>query len=141
MPDFSINAYLFQDGTILDDGSELDHVSLIDAVLPDIVTTRHTLLHNRGMKPEIGIKLEDGHYAHVNSMGHGEMMEIDGTVNDAGSNKALILKGHEHEVELLVFAGKLVKKYSPNYLFQVLKSKGLEYQQIFLFIFFLFPLV
>ena len=92
------------------------------------------------MKPEIGIKLEDGHYAHVNSMGHGEMMEIDGTVNDAGSNKALILKGHEHEVELLVFAGKLVKKYSPNYLFQVLKSKGLEYQQIFLFIFFLFPL-
>lgn len=89
---------LNEDGTILDDGSELDHVSLIDAVLPDIVTTRHTLLHNRGMKPEIGIKLEDGHYAHVNSMGHGEMMEIDGTVNDAGSNKALILKGHEHEV-------------------------------------------
>lgn len=72
-------------------------MSLIDAVLPDIVATRHTLLHNR-VKSDIGIKLEDGHYTHVNSMGHDEIMEIDGTVNDVGNNKALVLKGHESEV-------------------------------------------
>ena len=78
-------------------------MSLIDAVLPDIVATRHTLLHNRSIKPEISIKLEDGHYSHVNSMGHGEIMDIDGTVNDVGNNKALLLKGHESEVELTVF--------------------------------------
>ena len=88
-----------QDGTILDESSELDHVSLIDAVLPDIVATRHTLLHNRSMKSDIGIKLEDGHYTHVNSMGHSEIMDIDGTVNDVGNNKALVLKGHESEVQ------------------------------------------
>ena len=77
-------------------------MSLIDAVLPDIVATRHTLLHNRSMKPDINIKLEDGHYSHVNSMGHGEIMDIDGTVNDVGNNKALLLKGHESEVGLTV---------------------------------------
>ena len=77
-------------------------MSLIDAVLPDIVSTRHTLLHNRSIKPDINIKLEDGHYSHVNSMGHGEIMDIDGTVNDVGNNKALLLKGHESEVELSV---------------------------------------
>ena len=71
-------------------------------MLPDIVTTRHTLLHNRSIKPDIGIKLEDGHYSHVNSMGHSEIMDVDGSVNDTGSHKALILKGHEHEVELIV---------------------------------------
>lgn len=91
-----------QDGTILDESSELDHVSLIDAVLPDIVATRHTLLHNRSIKPDISIKLEDGHYSHVNSMGHGEIMDIDGTVNDVGNNKVLLLKGHESEVDLTV---------------------------------------
>ena len=36
-------------------------------------------------------------------MGHGEIMDIDGTVNDVGNNKALLLKGHESEVELTVF--------------------------------------
>lgn len=77
-------------------------MSLIDAVLPDIVATRHTLLHNRSIKPDISIKLEDGHYSHVNSMGHGEIMDIDGTVNDVGNNKALLLKGHESEVKLTV---------------------------------------
>lgn len=77
-------------------------MSLIDAVLPDIVATRHTLLHNRSIKPDISIKLEDGHYSHVNSMGHGEIMDIDGTVNDVGNNKVLLLKGHESEVDLTV---------------------------------------
>lgn len=35
-------------------------------------------------------------------MGHGEIMDIDGTVNDVGNNKALLLKGHESEVKLTV---------------------------------------
>ena len=33
-------------------------------------------------------------------MGHGEIMDIDGAVNDIGNNKAMLLKGHESEVEL-----------------------------------------
>lgn len=35
-------------------------------------------------------------------MGHGEIMDIDGTVNDVGNNKVLLLKGHESEVDLTV---------------------------------------
>lgn len=95
-----------QDGTILDDSSEL---ALIDAVLPDIVATRHTLLQNsRSIKPDIGIKqesnLDDGHYTHDNYKGHGEIMDIDGTgINDIGNHKATLLRGHESEVKTYHF--------------------------------------
>ena len=99
-------------------------MSLIDAVLPDIVATRHTQLHNRSIKPDISIKLEDGHYSHFNSMGHGEIMDIDGAVNDVGNNKALLLKGHESEVELsltviLINFEKRTILYSYKYMFQL----------------------
>ena len=33
-------------------------------------------------------------------MGHSEIMDVDGTVNDVGNNKAFVLKGHESEVKL-----------------------------------------
>ena len=89
-----------QDGTILDDNSEL---ALIDAVLPDIVATRHTLLQsNRSLKPDIGLKheshLDDSHYGHDNYKGHGEIMDIDGSVNDVGNHRVTMLTGHESEV-------------------------------------------
>lgn len=57
---------LNEDGSLLDDSSEL---ALIDAVLPDIVATKHSLLQNsRPIKPDFGIKqesnLDDGHFSH-----------------------------------------------------------------------------
>lgn len=88
---------LGEDGTILDDNTEL---ALIDAVLPDIVATRHTLLQNN--KPLREIKhesnLDGSHYPNDNYKGHSEVMEIDGGVNDFGNYKATLLKGHESEV-------------------------------------------
>ena len=91
---------LLKDGTVLDETTE---IALIDAVLPDIVATRHTLLQNsRSLKPDIGIKqessLEDSHYSHDNYKGHGEIMDVDGTVNEIGSHRATLLTGHESEV-------------------------------------------
>lgn len=88
---------LGEDGTILDENTEL---ALIDAVLPDIVATRHTLLQNN--KPLREIKhesnLDGSHYPNDNYKGHSEVMEIDGGVNDFGNYKATLLKGHESEV-------------------------------------------
>lgn len=88
---------LGEDGTILDENTEL---ALIDAVLPDIVATRHTLLQNT--KPLREIKhesnLDGSHYSNDNYKGHSEVMEIDGGVNDFGNYKATLLKGHESEV-------------------------------------------
>jgi len=94
----SNNCLSFQDGTILDDNSEL---ALIDAVLPDIVTTRRTLLqNNRPLKPDIKheTNIDDSHYSHDNYKGHSEIMDIDGPVNDIGNQKAILLTGHESEV-------------------------------------------
>ncbi|XP_073255054.1 F-box-like/WD repeat-containing protein TBL1X isoform X2 [Porites lutea] len=88
---------LGEDGTILDENTEL---ALIDAVLPDIVATRHTLLQNT--KPLREIKhesnLDGSHYPNENYKGHSEVMEIDAGVNDFGNYKATLLKGHESEV-------------------------------------------
>ncbi|CAH3158412.1 unnamed protein product [Porites lobata] len=88
---------LGEDGTILDDNTEL---ALIDAVLPDIVATRHTLLQNN--KPLREIKhesnLDGSHYPNDSYKGHSEVMDIDGGVNDFGNYKATLLKGHESEV-------------------------------------------
>ena len=93
-----------EDGTILDENGELEQLSLVDAVLPDIIATRHTLLHNRALKQVVGVKQESNadsnHCSHVNSLGHGEIMEVDGTPNDVGNQKALILKGHQSEVHV-----------------------------------------
>lgn len=93
---------LFQDGTILDDNTEL---ALIDAVLPDIVATRHTLLQNN--KPLREIKhesnLDGSHYPNDSYKGHSEIMDIDGGVNDFGNYKATLLKGHESEV--MIYSG------------------------------------
>ncbi|KAK2557563.1 F-box-like/WD repeat-containing protein TBL1XR1 [Acropora cervicornis] len=66
----------------------LNELALIDAVLPDIVATKHSLLQNsRSMKPEFGIKqesnLDDGHFSHeLNYKSHGEVMDLDGAAND-----------------------------------------------------------
>ena len=90
-----------KDGTLLDDSSEL---ALIDAVLPDIVATKHSLLQNsRPIKPDFGIKqesnLDDGHFSHeLNYKSHGEVMDLDGAANDVGNHRATILTGHESEV-------------------------------------------
>ena len=89
---------LFQDGTILDENTEL---ALVDAVLPDIVATRRTLLQDN--KPLREIKHEsslDGgsHYPNDNYKRHNEVMDIDGGVTDFGNYKATLLKGHDSEV-------------------------------------------
>lgn len=92
---------LNEDGSLLDDSSEL---ALIDAVLPDIVATKHSLLQNsRPIKPDFGIKqesnLDDGHFSHeLNYKSHGEVMDLDGAANDVGNHRATILTGHESEV-------------------------------------------
>ena len=89
---------------MLDDSSEL---ALIDAVLPDIVATKHSLLQNsRSIKPEFGIKqesnLDDGHFSHeLNYKSHGEVMDLDGGANDVGNHRATILTGHESEVGVI----------------------------------------
>jgi hypothetical protein len=96
---------LLQEGALLDD-SELDQLSLIDSVLPDVISSRHSLISGKIIKPEIPITNElmhvsDDGYQHVNSVPHGESMEFDGPLIDVGNQKALVLKGHGSEVCVL----------------------------------------
>ncbi|EDO40932.1 predicted protein [Nematostella vectensis] len=93
-------ATVTEDGGLLDDG-ELDQLSLIDAALPDIISTRHTLLSNKGIKPETPYKNDNGSneiYMHNNSVSNADSLQIDGSVNDIANQKALVLKGHQSEV-------------------------------------------
>ncbi|KAK3753003.1 hypothetical protein QZH41_016303, partial [Actinostola sp. cb2023] len=80
------------EGGVLDD-SELDQLSLIDAVLPDIISLRHSLAGGKIIKTDLPFKNEHIHASeevyHVNSL-H-SMEYIDGS-------KALVLRGHESEV-------------------------------------------
>lgn len=59
--------------------------------------------NSRSVKPDFGIKqesnLEDGHFSHEhNYKSHGEVMDLDGAVNDVGNHRATILTGHQSEV-------------------------------------------
>lgn len=79
------------------DDSELDQLSLIDAVLPDIISLRHSLAGNKIIKSDLPFKndtMSDEVY-HVNSV-PADNMEYNGVGIDGGSHK--ILKGHDSEV-------------------------------------------
>ncbi|XP_031565587.1 F-box-like/WD repeat-containing protein TBL1X [Actinia tenebrosa] len=94
-------ATVTEEGNLLDD-SELDQLSLIDAVLPDVVSSRHSLISNRIIKPEVPavndlLNASGDGYMHVNSVPQ-DVTDCDPVMMDNGSQKALILKGHGSEV-------------------------------------------
>lgn len=85
------------------DDSELDQLSLIDAVLPDVVSSRHSLISNKIIKPEVApvndlVHASSDGYMHVNSVPQGDTLDCDAVMIDNGSQKALVLKGHGSEV-------------------------------------------
>jgi len=91
--------YVEAEISIAEDGTErhIDTLSLIDAVMPDVVTSRKQIDSN-GKSPSI--KTEGG-TAGSASMDHGdglgESMEIDGGI-EIPAEKSTILKGHDSEV-------------------------------------------
>ena len=90
-----------QDGTLLGSNGDVEQLSLVDAVLPDVVASRHALIASKVVKHESILKQEPGaeeNYSRTNSVGHADAMEMDGPVNDVGGQKATLLRGHESEV-------------------------------------------
>lgn len=88
---------LLQDGALLDD-SELDQLSLIDAVLPGVVSSRHSLISNKIIKPEIPAVNDLLHASSDGYMNSVPQDDCDAVMFDNGSQKALVLKGHGSEV-------------------------------------------
>uniref|UniRef100_A0A8C7LSC8 TBL1X/Y related 1b n=1 Tax=Oncorhynchus mykiss TaxID=8022 RepID=A0A8C7LSC8_ONCMY len=108
-----------EDGTLFD-GRPIESLSLIDAVMPDVVQTRQQayrekLAHQQaagagsasgtqGPQPGSTKNGEGGtaangeeNGAHALANHHADMMEVDGDV-EIPQNKAMVLRGHESEV-------------------------------------------
>lgn len=74
-------------------------MSLIDAVLPDIISLRHSLAGNKIIKSDIAFK-SDGigeDIYHINSAPM-DSVDYNGLSIDGGNHKVMLLKGHESEV-------------------------------------------
>ncbi|KAG0428402.1 hypothetical protein HPB47_024616 [Ixodes persulcatus] len=87
--------------SIGEDGSErmIESLSLIDAVMPDVVASRQQQAHN---SKNAVVKAEPNNTngddaAHNFAANHNETMEVDGSV-EIPSSRATILRGHESEV-------------------------------------------
>ncbi|XP_071495913.1 F-box-like/WD repeat-containing protein TBL1XR1 [Diadema setosum] len=89
-----------EDGTVVDSRA-LDSLSLIDAVMPDVISTRKSELRQVAANGQNNGKVEgsngdDPAVTLIQAM-HSESMEIDGGI-EIPPNKATILRGHESEV-------------------------------------------
>ncbi|XP_032421322.1 F-box-like/WD repeat-containing protein TBL1XR1 [Xiphophorus hellerii] len=103
-----------EDGTLFD-GRPIESLSLIDAVMPDVVQTRQQAYRDKlaqqaaagsssSTGPQGGSKNGDGGPAngeengsHALANNHSEMMEVDRDV-EIPQSKAMVLRGHESEV-------------------------------------------
>ncbi|XP_058586520.1 F-box-like/WD repeat-containing protein TBL1XR1 isoform X2 [Neofelis nebulosa] len=105
-----------EDGTLFD-GRPIESLSLIDAVMPDVVQTRQqayrdklaqqqaaataaaTAATNQQGSAKNGENTANGEEngAHTIANNHTDMMEVDGDV-EIPPNKAVVLRGHESEV-------------------------------------------
>ncbi|KAG7280745.1 hypothetical protein CRUP_037675, partial [Coryphaenoides rupestris] len=106
-----------QDGTLFD-GRPIESLSLIDAVMPDVVQTRQQAYRDKMAQQQAAAAVpmsatggsiagnakngentangeENGAHALANN--HPELMEVDGDV-EIPQNKAMVLRGHESEV-------------------------------------------
>ncbi|XP_069747862.1 F-box-like/WD repeat-containing protein TBL1X isoform X3 [Narcine bancroftii] len=102
-----------EDGTVFD-GRPIESLSLIDAVMPDVVQTRQQAFRDKLAQQQQAIAAssapqqttpkngeatfngeENG--AHTITNNHSDAMEIDGDV-EIPSNKSTVLRGHESEV-------------------------------------------
>ncbi|MBN3274935.1 TBL1R protein, partial [Polyodon spathula] len=106
-----------EDGTLFD-GRPIESLSLIDAVMPDVVQTRQQAYRDKLAQQQAAAAAaaavatanqqgaakngentangeENGAHALANN--HADMMEVDGDV-DIPQNKAMVLRGHESEV-------------------------------------------
>uniref|UniRef100_A0A8C3LKL5 TBL1X receptor 1 n=1 Tax=Chrysolophus pictus TaxID=9089 RepID=A0A8C3LKL5_CHRPC len=92
-----------EDGTLFD-GRPIESLSLIDAVMPDVVQTRQQAYRDKLAQQQAGSAKngentangeENG--AHTIANNHTDMMEVDGDV-EIPPNKAVVLRGHESEV-------------------------------------------
>uniref|UniRef100_A0A4W4GQL4 Transducin beta like 1 X-linked n=1 Tax=Electrophorus electricus TaxID=8005 RepID=A0A4W4GQL4_ELEEL len=109
-----------EDGTVFD-GRPIESLSLIDAVMPDVVQTRQQAFRDKlaqqqlagdcsgggaGAASQSGVPKngeatvngqENGTHASVKQSNHVETMEVDGEV-EIPASKATVLRGHESEV-------------------------------------------
>ncbi|KAK1878759.1 F-box-like/WD repeat-containing protein TBL1XR1 [Dissostichus eleginoides] len=103
-----------EDGTLFD-GRPIESLSLIDAVMPDVVQTRQQAYREKlaqqqqaagsdsaagpqgGPKNGEGTANGDENGSHALANHHAEMMEVDREV-EIPQNKAMVLRGHESEV-------------------------------------------
>ncbi|XP_037625453.1 F-box-like/WD repeat-containing protein TBL1XR1 [Sebastes umbrosus] len=106
-----------EDGTLFD-GRPIESLSLIDAVMPDVVQTRQQAYRDKMAQQQAAASIpslatggsiagnakngentangeENGAHALANN--HTDLMEVDGDV-DIPQNKAMVLRGHESEV-------------------------------------------
>ncbi|XP_038049958.1 F-box-like/WD repeat-containing protein TBL1XR1 [Patiria miniata] len=91
-----------EDGSVLDNG--FDSLSLIDAVMPDVISSRKSELTRQAAANTNNTSKVDGANANgddvaLNSLqaNHTETMELDGGV-EIPASKATVLRGHESEV-------------------------------------------
>ncbi|KTG01950.1 hypothetical protein cypCar_00009096 [Cyprinus carpio] len=92
-----------EDGTLFD-GRPIESLSLIDAVMPDVVQTRQQvykdkLAQQQAAAAKNGESTANGEEngSHTLSNHHSEMMEVDRAV-EIPASKAMVLRGHESEV-------------------------------------------
>ncbi|RXM30517.1 F-box-like/WD repeat-containing protein TBL1XR1 [Acipenser ruthenus] len=107
-----------EDGTLFD-GRPIESLSLIDAVMPDVVQTRQQAYRDKLAQQQAAAAAAAAAAATANQQGaakngentangeengahalannHADMMEVDGDV-DIPQNKAMVLRGHESEV-------------------------------------------
>ncbi|XP_008304758.1 F-box-like/WD repeat-containing protein TBL1XR1 [Stegastes partitus] len=106
-----------EDGTLFD-GRPIESLSLIDAVMPDVVQTRQQAYRDKMAQQQAAASApasatggsiagnakngentangeENGAHALANN--HADLMEVDGDV-EIPQNKAMVLRGHESEV-------------------------------------------
>uniref|UniRef100_A0A8B9RAP2 TBL1X receptor 1 n=1 Tax=Astyanax mexicanus TaxID=7994 RepID=A0A8B9RAP2_ASTMX len=104
-----------EDGTLFD-GRPIESLSLIDAVMPDVVQTRQQAYRDKlaqqqaaAAPPATSANMQgnakngentangEENGAHALPNNHADMMEVDGDV-EIPQNKAMVLRGHESEV-------------------------------------------